>query len=163
MSKRFIGYVFSFFFLLNLAFIFSQLWKITHIGAATEPAPAAPRYVGFPAADDAGVIGALNLFGRYAQTKGGQRGEEGYRVRPQGITDQIIRDAPESRLAGKITGLLLSGNENKSLVIIERAGKQASYGIGERIIDSNAVILRILHDKILLNENGYYASMILKE
>lgn len=163
MSKRFIGYVFSIFFILNLGFICFQTWKIAHIGTAILPPSVGPtRYVGFPAPDDTSIIGTANLFGHYEQAKEFGEKQTRYKVRPQDITDEIINSAPESRLVGKITGLLLSSNENKSLVIIERSGKQNGYGIGDRIADSNVVILRILQNKILLNENGYYASMILK-
>lgn len=163
MSKRFIGYIILLFFLLNLGFIGFQVWKIAHIGAAILPPLVGPRYVGFPAPDDTSIISAANLFGRYEQTKGAEEKVTKYKVRPQGITDEIIKYAPESQLTGKITGLLLSSNENKSLVIIERSGKQTGYGMGDRIVDSNVVILRILQNKIVLNENGYYASMILKD
>ncbi|MGB8667480.1 MAG: type II secretion system protein N, partial [Serratia inhibens] len=121
------------------------------------------RYVGFPAQEDIEKINSADFFGRYGERRGDRNNGMSYKISSQEINDDVINNAPETRLAGRITGLLLSDNHKRSLVIIERAGKQASYGMGDRIADSNVVILRILQDKILLDENGYYASMVLKD
>ncbi|MEE4409825.1 MULTISPECIES: type II secretion system protein N [unclassified Serratia (in: enterobacteria)] len=168
MSKRFIVFFISFFFLANVVFIFSQLWKIYRIDQAgvlsrSNIVPAERHYVGFPAQDDIEKINNAEFFGRYGERQGDRNNGMSYKISSQGLNDDVINNAPETRLAGRITGLLLSDDHKHSLVIIERAGKQASYGMGDRIAGSNLVILRILQDKILLDENGYYASMIFKD
>lgn len=167
MSKHFVFFI-SFFFLVNVVFIISQLfniYRVVQVDASLRHniVPENGRYVGFPAKDDIEKINAVGFFGRHEEIRGGGNDGMSYKVNLQGINDDVINNAPETRLAGKITGLLLSDNHKYSLVVIERAGKQASYGMGDRIADSNVVILRILQDKILLDENGYYASMILKD
>ncbi|MBL3525159.1 general secretion pathway protein GspC [Serratia plymuthica] len=168
MSKRFIVFFISFFFLANAVFIFSQLWKIYRIDQAdVSPqrnfVPERGRYVGFPAKDDIEKINNADFFGRYGESRGEGNNGVSYKISSQGISDDVINNAPETRLAGKVTGLLFSDNPKHSLAIIERSGKQASYGMGDRIANSNVVVLRILQDKILLDENGYYALMILKD
>ncbi|WP_454877602.1 type II secretion system protein N [Serratia inhibens] len=168
MSKRFFIFFISFFFLTNVVFIFSQILKIyridqTDVSPRRNVVPENGRYVGFPAQDDIEKINSADFFGRYGENRGDGNKGVSYKISSQGPNDDVINNAPETRLAGKITGLLFSDNQKHSMVIIERAGKQASYGMGDRIADSNLVILRILQDKILLDENGYYASMILKD
>ncbi|MGQ9883764.1 type II secretion system protein N [Serratia marcescens] len=49
------------------------------------------------------------------------------------------------------------------MVIVEHGGKQTGYGVGDRLAGSNAVIVRIVKNKILLDENGYYATLTFKE
>ncbi|VEI17127.1 Cholera toxin secretion protein epsC [Serratia plymuthica] len=168
MSKRFIVFFISFFFLANAVFIFSQLLKIyridqTDVSSRDNIVPERGRYVSFPAQDDIEKINNADFFGRYGENREEGNNGKSYKVSSQGINDDVINNAPETRLAGKITGLLFSDNHKHSLVIIERSGKQASYGMDDRIANSNVVVLRILQDKILLDENGYYALMILKD
>ncbi|MBO2006899.1 hypothetical protein J4732_11590 [Serratia marcescens] len=60
-----------------------------------------------------------------------------------------------------MAGLLFSDNAKK-LVIVEHGGKQTGYGVGDRLAGSNAIV-RIVKNKILLDENGYYATLTFKE
>ncbi len=166
MIKQFIVFFISFFFLANLVFIFLQVWKIVNIDESVikesgESASGQVRRVEFPLEDDIEKINSTSLFGRYEEARGGR--PRGYKVSEGEISTELIDNVPESRSAGKITGLLFSDNAKKSMVIVEHAGKQTGYGVGERIAGSNAVILRILKNKILLDENGYYGTLVLKE
>jgi general secretion pathway protein C len=117
----------------------------------------------FPTDIDVNEINDADFFGRYNHAKKTDKDKFRFKVGGLGITDDVTHNAPESHFSGKITGILLSADDNKCLVIIEHAGRQASYSIGERIPDSHAVILKIFKGKILLDEDGYYKSMTIKE
>lgn len=120
------------------------------------------RHIAFPPEYDVGKINGAHWFGRFQETRGDEKAR-GYKVGEWDIGAELLANAPEAAARGKITGLLFSDNAKKSLVIIEHAGKQTGYGIGDRLAGSNAVIVRILKNKILLDESGYYATLTFKE
>lgn len=120
------------------------------------------RHIAFPQQDDIGKINDAHWFGRY------QTGQDGVKVRKYKVGEwaidaELLANAPQASVPGKIAGLLFSDIAKKSLVIIEYGGKQTSYSTGERLAGSNAVIVRIVKNKILLDENGYHATLTFKE
>lgn len=120
------------------------------------------HYISFPQEDDIGKINNAHWFGHYQIAKDGEK-VHAYRVGDWAIGAELLANAPEAAALGKIAGLLLSDNAKKSLVIVEHDGKQTGYGIGGRLVGSNAVIVRIVKNKILLDENGYYVTLTFKE
>ncbi len=155
------------FFLANLAFMLPLGWRMmAGDGATVEPhfesARGQVRHSAFPQEDDIGKINDAHWFGRYQAAKSGEKAR-GYKVGEWTIGAELLANAPEAAALGKITGLLFSDNAEKSLVIVEYGGKQTGYGVGDRLVGSNAVIVRILKNKILLDENGYYAALTFKE
>lgn len=135
-------------------------------GAPVEPshenAPGPGHHIVFPQEEDIGKINDAHWFGRYQAAKDGEKAH-GYKVGEWAIGAELLANAPEAAALGKIAGLLFSDNAKKSLVIVEHGGKQTGYGVGDRLAGSNAVIVRIVKNKILLDENGYYATLTFKE
>ncbi|EPH7221580.1 TPA: type II secretion system protein N [Serratia marcescens] len=167
MSKRLIDFFILLFFLANLTFMLSQVWRmITVNNEPVEPhlesGREQVRHGVFPQEDDIEKINDAHWFGRYQAAKSGEKAR-GYKVGEWTIGAELLANAPEAAALGKITGLLFSDNAEKSLVIVEHGGKQTGYGVGDRLVGSNAVIVRILKNKILLDENGYYAALTFKE
>ncbi|CAI2092271.1 type II secretion system protein N [Serratia ficaria] len=86
-------------------------------------------------------------------------GRERFRIRP-GVSDELLLLAPRATSSEKVVGILSSTQQVRSIAIIESGGAQKSYQIGERI-SGKSIILRILSDRVIINDNGYYASLIL--
>lgn len=76
--------------------------------------------------------------------------------------DSLLMSAPRTKLKDSLVGVLMSSNSEKNMAIIESAGKQASYGPGD-LIAGKFTILKIFQDRVVINENGLYAALILKE
>ncbi|WP_279329091.1 type II secretion system protein N [Serratia marcescens] len=167
MSKRLTDLLILLFCLINLAFMLQLGWRVVAgDGAPVEPsrenARGPVRHSVFPQEDDIGKINDAHWFGRYQAAKNGEKAQ-GYKVGEWAIGAELLANAPEAAALGKIAGLLFSDNAKKSLVIVEHGGKQTGYGVGDRLAGSNAVIVRIVKNKILLDENGYYATLTFKE
>ncbi|MNI91359.1 hypothetical protein D3C73_1490050 [compost metagenome] len=58
-------------------------------------------------------------------------------------------------------GLLCDKDDHAGMVIIERSGRQQSYVSGEKINDTYPIV-KILADRIIINENGFYAALMLE-
>lgn len=76
--------------------------------------------------------------------------------------DALLLAAPRAQLAASLVGVLISSKPENTLAIIESAGKQVSYVPGDRIA-GKFTILRILPDRVVINQNGFYAALILAE
>lgn len=85
---------------------------------------------------------------------------EHFRIHGAEIDDALLLDVPRAKLTATLVGILMSSNPAKHMVIIESAGQQTSYGLNDRIA-GKFTILRILQDRIVINENGFYAALIL--
>ncbi|AGB84042.1 hypothetical protein D781_3848 [Serratia sp. FGI94] len=86
-------------------------------------------------------------------------GRERFMVRP-GVSDELLLLAPRATLSEKVVGILSSTQQTRCIAIIESDGAQKSYQVGEKI-SGKSTILRILSDRVIINDNGYYASLIL--
>ncbi len=164
-KKRLVHVTMFLFFLMNMLFILHQMWSIFTMEVSPKHIrnkSAVESHVEFPSKAEVMEMNNMHLFGRYQEEKDGSN-SSGYKVGMHDITPELMAKVPDSALVGKISGLLYSDNAQKSLVIIESAGKQAAYGVGDRLSENNAIILRILQDKILLNEKGYYTTLKFKE
>lgn len=85
--------------------------------------------------------------------------KERFRVRP-GVSNDLLLLAPRATLSEKVVGILFSTQQTRSMAIIESGGTQKTYQVGEKI-SGKSIILRILSDRVIINDNGYYASLIL--
>ncbi|OPJ99462.1 type II secretion system protein N [Serratia marcescens] len=84
---------------------------------------------------------------------------ERFRVRP-GVSNELLLLAPRATLSEKVVGILFSTQQARSMAIIESGGTQKSYQVGEKI-SGKSIILRIFTDRVIINDNGYYASLLL--
>lgn len=74
-------------------------------------------------------------------------------------------DAPKTRLNVTLTGLVAdnsSSTSSTSVAIIESAGSQATYGIGETINSTRAKVDQILLDRVILSVSGRYETLMLE-
>lgn len=76
--------------------------------------------------------------------------------------DNLLMSAPRAKLRDSLVGVLMSSSSEKNIAIIESAGKQASYGLGD-LIAGKFTILKIFQDRVVINEDGFYAALVLEE
>ena len=87
---------------------------------------------------------------------------ERFRIQGSAADDALLLAAPRAKLRDSLVGVLISSNPAKNMAIIDSGGKQASYALSDRI-DDKFIILRILPDRVVINENGFYAALILAD
>lgn len=102
------------------------------------------------------------LLGLYGSTTHPSITDSHERFRIQGsiADDALLLAAPRAKLRDSLVGVLISSNPAKNLAIIDSGGKQASYAPSDRIAEK-FTILRILPDRVVINENGFYAALML--
>lgn len=69
----------------------------------------------------------------------------------------LLIHAPESSLQARLTGVL-SGLHG--IAVVEYAGQQQSYLIGEKVA-GEASVVRILNDRIIISHQGQYEALLL--
>lgn len=87
-------------------------------------------------------IQALSLFGKFIKPE--ERVEE----------KVVIEDAPETRLKLTLSGVVASNDKTVASAIIANAGKQETYGIGENIKGTRAVLENVFSDRVLIKVSG---------
>ena len=87
------------------------------------------------------AIQALNLFGAFSQ-------------QPTARVEEVVEDAPETRLKLTLTGVVASSDKASAAAVIESAGKQATYSVGENIKGTRAVLEDVFNDRVLLKVSG---------
>jgi len=87
------------------------------------------------------AIQALNLFGNFSQQQ-------------QKVEEVVIEDAPETRLKLLLSGVVASSDKATAGAIIESAGKQETYSIGENIKGTRAVLENVFNDRVILKVSG---------
>ena len=76
-------------------------------------------------------------------------------------TQALPTVAPVSRLAAKITGLAASSDPKQSRVIIQLKGEEKVYYIGEKLSGANARIENIFPDRVIIDNNGKFESLLM--
>jgi len=92
-------------------------------------------------------IQALNLFGKYNQ-----------KIDQQAVE---IKDAPETRLNLTLSGVVATRHANIGAAIIENAGKQETYSVGDIIIGTRATLEQVLRDRVLIKQAGRLETLML--
>jgi len=87
------------------------------------------------------AIQALNLFGAFSQQQ-------------EKVAEVVVEDAPETRLKLILTGVVASSDKATAAAIVESAGKQETYSIGENINGTRAVLEDVFNDRVLLKVSG---------
>ncbi len=91
---------------------------------------------------------ALNLFGHY-------QAEE------VAVDEPVVKDAPETRLNLTLTGVVASSEKKGGAAIIENAGQQETYGIGEKIKGTRATLAQVMNDRVLIKQAGRLETLML--
>lgn len=92
-------------------------------------------------------IQALNLFGAFTQQK-----EE--RV------EEVIEDAPETRLKLTLTGVVASSDKATAAAVIESSGRQETYSIGENITGTRATLENVFNDRVIIKLSGGFETLM---
>lgn len=103
----------------------------------------------------------LNLLGRPPVVRNWPEGEPRFQVRTPLPDDQLLLQAPLAKVNVRIVGIVSSRNPHKAMVIIEENNQQNSHVIGDKIGNQQYEVVRILTDRIIINENGYYAALVM--
>jgi general secretion pathway protein C len=69
------------------------------------------------------------------------------------VTEQTVTDAPETKLNLTLTGVVASSVEAEGAAIIENRGSQETYGLGDKIIGTNATLREVFRDRVIIR-NG---------
>ena len=93
------------------------------------------------------VISQLNLFGKYSEQKT--------------IEEVKVQDAPETKLRLTLTGTVASDDVTIAAAIIENNGKQETYGIGDKITGTRAVLDSVATDRVLIKQSGRLETLML--
>ncbi|NOJ00409.1 type II secretion system protein GspC [Vibrio kanaloae] len=91
-----------------------------------------------------------NLFGAYNPTT------------PAVVEQQVIQDAPKTRLNLILVGAVASSNPKLSLAVIANRGTQATYGINEVIEGTRAKLKAVLVDRVIIDNSGRDETLMLE-
>jgi len=87
------------------------------------------------------AIQSLNLFGVFSQ-------------QTQERVEEVVEDAPETRLKLVLTGVVASSDKTTAAAVIESAGKQETYSIGDNVKGTRATLENVFNDRVLLKVSG---------
>nr|WP_321241562.1 type II secretion system protein GspC [uncultured Tolumonas sp.] len=79
------------------------------------------------------------------------------------VEDTTPTTAPKSRLNAQLTGIMASSIASRSIAIIARDGKQQSYVIGDVIQGTDAQIINILPDRVIIKRQQQQEALLLDE
>lgn len=79
------------------------------------------------------------------------------------LPDTTQTMAPKSRLNAQLTGIMASNIANRSIAIIAREGKQQSYMTGDVIQGTDARIINILPDRVIIVRQQQQEALLLDE
>jgi general secretion pathway protein C len=76
--------------------------------------------------------------------------------------NEVINNAPETRLSINLTGIVAVSNDDKAgIAIIESQGRQVSYLAEEVVQGTRAEVAQILPDRVILSVNGRFETLML--
>jgi general secretion pathway protein C len=126
-------------------------WKLVPV-QTTEPGWQPTPVQGSAASRvELGGIKALALFGRVdAQAN-----------KPREPVVEAITDAPKTSLSILLTGVVASTAEQMGLAVIESAGGQETYSLGDKIKGTSASLKEVYADRIIITNSGRYETLML--
>ncbi|WP_163932267.1 type II secretion system protein GspC [Paraferrimonas sp. SM1919] len=80
--------------------------------------------------------------------------------KPQIVKNDLL-DAPKTSLSIQLTGVVASTNESNGLAIIESAGSQETYSIGDKIKATRASLAEVFADRAIINNSGKLETVML--
>lgn len=96
---------------------------------------------------DLSRLKGLNIFGIYGEEPVEQPEE--------------IKDAPETTLNLTLSGVVATDDNMTAAAIIENKGKQETYGIGDTITGTRAVLSSVANDRVLIKQSGRLETLML--
>lgn len=95
---------------------------------------------------DLASIKRLNLFGDLST---------------QPIAEKQLIDAPVTKLNLTLTGVVASSIKDQGAAIIENSGAQETYGLGEKIIGTNATLKEVYADRVIIKNGSANETLML--
>lgn len=92
---------------------------------------------------------SANLFGEF---KASQK---------QAVTPVKVQNAPPTRLNLTLAGVVASSDAEFSLAVISNKNSQNTYGIGEKIDGTNASLVNVMSDRVIINNQGKDETLML--
>lgn len=116
-----------------------RLWPSPVLSETSSNVTAKTPKVGTQAqALDLAKIKRLNLFGD---------------LDAQPVVENKVTDAPETRLNLTLTGVVTSSEQGQGAAIVENRGSQETYGLGDKILGTNATLKEVYVDRVIIR-NG---------
>jgi general secretion pathway protein C len=72
-----------------------------------------------------------------------------------------VQDAPETQLRLTLSGVVASDDKAVAAAVIENNGKQETYGIGETITGTRAILDGVSSDRVLIKQSGRLETLML--
>jgi len=142
----------SFILLVYVAYLAAQMtWLLVSKGTTNQSMSALSTTISQNTAIqnvDLDKLYEINLFGKFSDEIVLQE-------------DIIVQDAPETRLRLTLAGVVASDNNDVAAAIIENNGKQETYGIGDTIIGTRAVLNSVSSDRVLIKQSGRLETLML--
>ncbi|MFT5758240.1 MAG: general secretion pathway protein C [Alteromonadaceae bacterium] len=91
---------------------------------------------------------ALNLFGDFNEEVDSQE-------------EIAVQDAPETQLRLTLSGVVASDDSKVAAAVIENNGKQETYGIGDTITGTRAILEGVSSDRVLIKQSGRLETLML--
>lgn len=82
--------------------------------------------------------------------------------KPQ-VVEQRVTEAPVTKLNLKLTGVVASTDPKAGGAIIAHGGKEETYGIGEKISGTRAVLKEIHNDRVIIEQSGRAETVMLED
>lgn len=93
------------------------------------------------------AIKALNIFGQHNQKAPVKKVE--------------VQDAPQTKLRLTLSGVVASDIDEIAAAVIENNGKQETYGVGDTIDGTRAVLEKVFNDRVLIKQSGRVETLML--
>ncbi|AWB68692.1 type II secretion system protein GspC [Saccharobesus litoralis] len=81
------------------------------------------------------------------------------------VEEPVVKEvevAPVTSLNLKLTGVVSSSDPSRAAAIIERSGTQTTYGVGEKIDGTQAVVREVYEDRIILEQRNKRETLMLE-
>ncbi|KFZ36621.1 general secretion pathway protein GspC [Shewanella mangrovi] len=127
-------------------------WKAIPASPSTTKWQPTPVSVSQGSIVDIAAIKNLGLFGKADATDVAQRANQ---------APVLITDAPKTNLSILLTGVVASTAERRGVAVIQSAGSQDTYGLGDKIKGTSASLKEVYADRIIITNNGRYETLML--
>ncbi|OMQ20070.1 type II secretion system protein GspC [Serratia oryzae] len=134
----------------QLAMLTWQIWLPAEQPAVSLAKAAVPQAAAV--SNEAAATYRFNLFGTAAPSSA---------PAATAVSDSSLHNAPPSALKINLTGIVASPTPAHSIAIIAKDSKQFSLGIGDNTPGYDAKIAAIFADRVVINYQGRYESLLL--
>lgn len=83
-----------------------------------------------------------------------------YVMKNNKLTDDFYLSCPVAKVSASVVGLVSGNNNSKDIAVITYGGKEASYSVSDAL-DKEVNIVRIFRDRVIVDEHGYCAALLM--